>query len=364
MRPEITHYKDYAFRIAKLYGTILKKDALPMEDYQAIMQFQDGYQRTILHYLSMHGAVKAIMSAVKTLKANTEAKDFEGNTPLHYGAMHYSSGTLFWLSAKGANPKIKNNIGKTYRDIVNEVSVRSIGNFASFLRDIVINPTGLPSESISVERLANESEEDLVIRYLMQNIIKYLPHEQQVIIAERLPSETKEDWIIRSLALNVISHREDFTDEEVKIAMVNAREVANGNEFPPLQIAAELGYVAWVKALIKAGANPERVPEKIEYKSNVRADVRTEINKIIADEKVAFALKEKTILDQYIRESSLEAERNRAVTAVSITVTAPGGSPFSTAARCTTDSNPADVACVPQQLFAGLNPLTTSLVKG
>jgi hypothetical protein len=331
MRPELTPYKDYAFRIAKLYGTIIKTEALALEDHKAIMQVQDEYQRTILHYLAVQGAVKAINSVAWNRGANVGVRDFEGNTPLHYGTIHYSIGTVGCLLRNGANPKVHNNAGQTSGNFDHVESLRSIGKLSAFLRNLITNPTGLPSDAIAAVRGTNEPEED---------------------------------WIIRSLALNITTHKDGFNEEEIKIAMVNAREVANGNEFPPLQITAELGHIAWVKALIRAGANPERVPEKIEYKSNVRADVRTEINKIIADEKVAFALKEKTILDQYIRESSLEAERNRAVTAVSITVTAPGGSPFSTAARCTTDSNPADVACVPQQLFAGLNPLTTSLVKG
>jgi hypothetical protein len=269
------------------------------------------------------------MSAVKTLKANTEAKDFVGNTPLHYGAIHYNVDAQAWLLLKGANPRAKNDAGQTFND-VDDGTIPSIGRLGRELYEFIINPTSVPAGLLAAERMANEPEED---------------------------------WVIRSLARNVTTYREGFNDEEVIIAMVNTREAADGNEFPPLQIAAELGHVAWVKALIRAGANPERVPEKIEYKPHVTPDVRAEINRIITAEKAAFAAKEQAILEQYTREASLEAERNRAVTAATVIATAPGGSPLSTAARCITDGEQADVSCAPQQLFAGLNPLNASLAK-
>jgi ankyrin repeat protein len=310
MRPELLPIKDYAFRIAKLYGTILKKDMLPIEDYKAIMQVQDEYQRTILHYISIQGAVKAINSAVKTLRANTEVKDFEGNTPLHYGAIHYSVSTRACLLFKGANSKAENNYGQTYGDISRDESLRSIGKLSSVLRDLITNPTGLPADAIAAERIQNEPEED---------------------------------WLIRSLVLNITTHTDGFSAEELKVAMVNTREAENGDEFPPLQLAAELGNLKWVKALIRAGANPERVPSPINFKSGVKPEVQSVINNIIEEEKSMFIAKERAILD------------NMLMALNTVSASPAGGSPGMQKAIATTAMDTDPVACESPKTTVAIN---------
>ena len=71
-----------------------------------------GELQTPLHYASRNGSVNAIQLLVKVYKANIEAKDFQGRTPLYLAAEYGNSAAVSALIEQGAITDIKDYVGQ------------------------------------------------------------------------------------------------------------------------------------------------------------------------------------------------------------------------------------------------------------
>jgi hypothetical protein len=335
MRSFLLAIANYSFKRVKLYGDLLVQEIkdLSEEDIRAIMQMKDAAGRTIMHYLVMHASEPDLLSAVITLKADLEARDNTGHTPLLFAAVHDLAGIPGFLVSLGVNKNAINSAGKGYAAIKCDYTRRPLGLLRTGLFDQIAHPTKLPSD---------------------------------IALLDRFEGETEEAWKIRVLAANITTHREGFDKDnvELRIALVNARTYDSKT---PLQFAAEHGRKEWVEALLSMGAHPGLVALPITYNKGVKADIQKTINELIEVKQKEFASREKAELDLLLSnlrmaDSAVESiapyspltNTQRVLSAVSVAST--DSSPASTTTTITErDPMPVvDSEGVQRQLFTGV----------
>jgi len=86
----------------------------------------NGFMKTPLHLAS-----RFELDICKYLLENgalIDVKDENDYTPLHYAAFYDDFYTCEFLFKYGADPNIRNNTGKTFRDITDSEVIRSLGS--------------------------------------------------------------------------------------------------------------------------------------------------------------------------------------------------------------------------------------------
>ncbi len=86
--------------------------------------------QTLLHAAARDGAIHVTVKLL-TLKADLNAKDENGNTPLHIACQHKHSKIAFLLRSVGAHTELRNTDGFTARDLETEKPLAKAAEFQS-----------------------------------------------------------------------------------------------------------------------------------------------------------------------------------------------------------------------------------------
>jgi ankyrin repeat protein len=95
--PELTHENGW-FHVRTLPGS----------KAQEILNHQDKFGRTLLHYAALENKTQYAQSLIEQGQANLNIKDLEGNTPLHIAVQCNNYAMVDFLCKKGAHLDIKN----------------------------------------------------------------------------------------------------------------------------------------------------------------------------------------------------------------------------------------------------------------
>jgi ankyrin repeat protein len=262
------------FNHARLYGTLAFNN-IDEAAQQEALSARDDRNRTLLHYLAMHGFESDINEAVR-LGADLEATDNHGNTPLLTAASYnlLARSTLFDCitpSGNGPNKEATNNNNEAWFNI--------LGND---IRDKRIYNAGVVSDLLSTT-LKGDYE-----KYNLPPI--YFPNGLATDVSS---TDTKEDVQLKTFALN-ICNTDGFSPEELLIMLLH---ITDDYGKTPLQIAAETGQLAWVKALLKAGANPHLLPQTTDFAEEVEESVQGSILAIINKARKSFKAPDVAAID-------------------------------------------------------------------
>ena len=108
-----------------------KRGSLEVVKYLIEMQFVDNnpgdeYGRTPIHYACENGFLSIVKYLVNEQNVDIETKDKLLRTPLHFAAMNNQLDIVKFLLSKGANPKIKNQVGDMPINVTNSNDIKKL----------------------------------------------------------------------------------------------------------------------------------------------------------------------------------------------------------------------------------------------